>query len=55
MSHNELPEEREQEQLPLDMIDQFYSANNIRYLEGIAQDIRDGNAHFAEHDLIEVE
>ena len=29
--------------------------NNIRYLEGILQDIRDGKAHFAEHELLEVE
>ena len=35
--------------------DPFYSESNIRYLEGIAQDIKEGKAHFAEHDLIEVE
>lgn len=35
--------------------DPFYSESNIRYLEGIAQDIKEGRAHFAEHDLIEVE
>lgn len=35
--------------------DPFYSANNINYLENIMQDIKDGKAHFAEHDLTEVE
>lgn len=34
--------------------DPFYSESNIRYLEGIVQDIQSGKAHFAEHDLIEV-
>ena len=29
-------------------VDPFYSDSNIRYL-----DIKDGKAHFAEHDLIE--
>ncbi len=33
--------------------DPFFSESNIRYLEGIARDIRAGKAHFAEHDLIE--
>lgn len=35
--------------------DPFYSESNIRYLEGIMQDIKSGKAHFAEHDLIEVD
>ncbi len=35
--------------------DPFYSESNIRYLEGILQDIKEGRAHFAEHDLIEVD
>lgn len=35
--------------------DPFYSESNIRYLEGIVQDIKNGKAHFAEHDLIEVD
>lgn len=35
--------------------DPFYSANNINYLENIMQDVKDGKAHFAEHDLTEVE
>ena len=33
----------------------FYSESNIRYLEGIMRDVKDGKAHFAEHDLIEDE
>ena len=33
--------------------DRFYSDSNIRYLENIVRDIKDGKAHFAEHDLIE--
>ncbi len=35
--------------------DPFYSDANIRYLEQIKQDVKTGNAHFAEHDLIEVD
>lgn len=33
----------------------FYSESNIRHLETIMQDIKDGKAHFAEHDLIEAD
>ena len=35
--------------------DPFYSDNNIRYLESILQDVKKGKAHFAEHELIEVD
>lgn len=35
--------------------DPFYSASNIRYLENIMQDVKNGTAHFEEHELIEVE
>ena len=35
--------------------DPFYSESNIRYLENIMQDIKDGKARFAEHDLIEAD
>lgn len=31
----------------------FYSASNMRYLESIMRDVKDGKAHFAEHELIE--
>ena len=36
-------------------VDPFYSESNIRYLESIAQDIKEGKAHFAEQDLLEVD
>ena len=36
-------------------VDPFYSESNIRYLESIANDIKEGKAKFAEHDLIEVD
>ena len=35
--------------------DPFYSESNLRHLEHIIQDVKDDKAHFAEHDLIEVE
>lgn len=35
--------------------DPFYSESNMRYLENIMQDIKDGKAHFEGHDLIEAE
>lgn len=35
--------------------DPFYSDSNIRHLENIVHDVKDGKAHFAEHDLIEVD
>ena len=35
--------------------DPFYSERNLRYLESVMQDVKDGKAHFAEHDLIEVD
>ena len=35
--------------------DPFYSESNLRYLESVMQDVKDGKAHFAEHDLIEVD
>jgi DNA-damage-inducible protein J len=36
-------------------VDPFYSESNIKYLESIVKDIKEGKAHFAEHDLIEVD
>lgn len=33
----------------------FYSDSNMRYLENIMRDVKEGNAKFAEHELIEVE
>ena len=35
--------------------DPFYSESNIRHLENIIRDVNEGKAHFAEHDLIEVD
>lgn len=36
-------------------VDPFYSDSNMRYLESIARDIKEGKAHFAQHDLIEAD
>ena len=36
-------------------VEPFYSESNIRYLENMANDIKSGKAHFAEHDLIETD
>lgn len=36
-------------------VDRFYSESNMKYLEKIMQDVKEGKAHFAEHDLIEVD
>jgi DNA-damage-inducible protein J len=36
-------------------VDPFYTESNIRYLERIVQDMKNGKAHFSEHDLIEVD
>lgn len=45
-----------EKRIPFDVsVDPFYSESNIRYLEGIVKDIKDGKAHFEEHELIEVE
>lgn len=35
--------------------DPFYSESNLRHLESIMRDVKAGKAHFAEHDLIEVD
>ena len=35
--------------------DPFYSERNLQHLEQIVQDIKNGTAHFAEHNLIEDE
>ena len=45
-----------EKRIPFDVsVDPFYSESNIRHLEKIMRDIKEGKAHFAEHDLIEVE
>ena len=33
--------------------DPFYSESNMRYLDGVMRDVKEGKAHFAEHELIE--
>lgn len=33
--------------------DPFYLESNMRYLKNIMQEIKEGKAHFVEHDLIE--
>lgn len=35
--------------------DPFYSEANMRHLENIMEKVRNGTAHFEEHELIEVE
>lgn len=35
--------------------DSFYSESNLRYLETKKQEIDEGRAHIAEHDLIEAD
>ena len=45
-----------EKRIPFDVsVDPFYSESNIRYLEQKKREIDEGRAHFAEHDLIEVE
>lgn len=45
-----------EKRIPFDVsIDPFYSERNMRYLEKIAYDITQGQAHFSEHELIEAE
>lgn len=35
--------------------DPFFTESNMRYLESIMQDVKEGKANFAEHELIEVD
>lgn len=45
-----------EKRIPFDVsVDPFYSDSNMRYLENITRDIRDGKARFSAHDLIEVD
>lgn len=45
-----------EKRIPFDVsVDPFYSESNIRYLENIVRDIKEGRARFAQHDLIEVD
>lgn len=55
MAHSTQISFRIDDRIPFEVsADPFYSESNIRYLEGIMQDIKEGRAHFAEHDLIDV-
>ena len=36
-------------------VDPFYSDSNIRYLEGLMEDVKAGRAQFVRHDLIAVD
>lgn len=45
-----------EKRIPFDLsLEPFYSPNNISYLENIMSDIKEGKAHFEEHDLIEAD
>ncbi len=45
-----------EKRIPFELsVDPFYSESNISYLENVMQDIKDGKAHFAEHNLIEAD
>ena len=45
-----------EKRIPFDVsIDPFYSQSNVKHLESIVHDIKNGKAHFAEHDLIETD
>lgn len=45
-----------EKRIPFDVsVDPFYSESNIRYLEKIVSDVKEGRAHFAEHELLEVD
>lgn len=45
-----------EKRIPFDVsVDPFYSEQNMHYLEKIARDVADGKAHFAEHELLEVD
>lgn len=45
-----------EKRIPFDVsVDPFYSESNMRYLEKIVHDIAQGQAHFAEHKLMEAE
>ncbi len=45
-----------EKRIPFDVaVDPFYSESNVRYLENIVRDIKEGKARFSEHEIIEVE
>ena len=45
-----------EKRIPFELsVDPFYSDRNISHLENVMQDVKNGKAHFAEHDLNEVD
>jgi hypothetical protein len=45
-----------EQRIPFEIfVDSFYSESNIRHLENVMRDIKDGNSHFAKHNLVEFE
>ena len=45
---------RREKRIPFDVcVDPSYSESNVRYLEKMVHDVQSGQAHFAEHELIE--
>ena len=45
-----------EKRIPFDVsVDPFYSEGNLRHLERMMLDIRNGKAHFSEHQFIEEE
>jgi len=44
-----------EKKIPFEIIeDPYYSDSNIKYLKKLMNDVKNGKAHFAEHELIEV-
>lgn len=45
-----------EKRIPFDVsVDPFYSESNMRYLEQVAREVAEGRAHFAGHELVEVD
>ena len=43
-----------EQRIPFDVsMDPFYAESNMKYLEQIMREVREGKAHFAEHELLE--
>ena len=44
-----------EKRIPFEISANLYSENNIRYLEQVIKDIKEGRAKLSEHDLVEEE
>lgn len=45
-----------EKRIPFELsVDPFYTESNVRYLETVMRDVQNGNAHFVEHEIIEVD